>query len=127
MMEDFKTLKLLDKIQFLFTKMGIDYMVMRHILQIKLTMDERKVPTFFNQSANKKSEDQKYGFIKSLWIYVLIGLILIPLMGFGENFLFQMSITYAILIFIIISLSSLRPQFQEHSNRPHDSLKLSKN
>ena len=67
-MGDFKTLKLLDNIRFLFIKMGIDYTVMRKILQIKLTMDERKAPTFFNQSATKKSEEQKYGYIKSLWI-----------------------------------------------------------
>lgn len=102
-MGDFKTLKLLDNIRFLFIKMGIDYTVMRQILQIKLTMDERRAPTFFNQSATKKSEEQKYGYIKSLWIYVLIGLVLIPFMGFGENFLFQMSITYAILIFMIMT------------------------
>lgn len=102
-MGDFKTLKLLDNIRFLFIKMGVDYTVMRQILQIKLTMDERRAPTFFNQSATKKSEEQKYGYIKSLWIYVLIGLVLIPFMGFGENFLFQMSITYAILIFMIMT------------------------
>lgn len=86
-MTDFKTLQLLDKFRLLFVKMGIDYDVMRKILHIKLTMDERKVPTIFNQ--NKKKENQKYGYIKSLWIYVLFGLVLIPLMGFGENFLFN--------------------------------------
>ena len=78
-MEDFKTLQLLDKIQFLFKKIGVDYSVMRQILQVKLLMDERKTPTFYNQSA-KKDQDQKFGYIKSLWIYVLLGLILIPLM-----------------------------------------------
>ena len=101
-MDDFKILKLLDKMRFIFIKMGIDYAMMRQILHIKLTMDERRVPTLFSQSA-KKSEDQKYGYIKSLWIYALIGLTLIPFMGFGDNFLFQMSITYAILIFMIMT------------------------
>lgn len=101
-MEDFKTLKLLDNVQFIFRKLGIDYAVMRKILHIKLTMDERKVPTFFNQSANH-NEDKKYGYIKSLWIYVLLGLILIPIIGFGENFFFQMSLAYAIIIFMIMS------------------------
>ncbi len=101
-MEDFKILKLLDKIRFLYSRVGIDYALMRKILQVKLTMDERRVPTFYNQSARKK-EDQKYGYIKSLWIYVLISLIFIPFMGFGENYLFQMSITYAILIFMIMT------------------------
>lgn len=100
-MEDFKTLQLLDKLRFLFIKMGIDYEMMRKILHIKLTMDERRVPTLFNQSASKK--DKKYGYIKSLWIYALISLVLIPLIGFGENYLFQMSITYAIIIFMIMT------------------------
>lgn len=100
-MTDFKTLQLLDKFRIIFIKLGIDYDMMRKILQVKLTMDERKVPTIFNQ--NKKKEDQKYGYIKSLWIYVLFGLILIPLMSFGQNFLFQMSISYAMIIFLIMT------------------------
>jgi ABC-2 type transport system permease protein len=101
-MEDFKILRMLDKVQFLYSKMGIDYGLMRKILQVKLTMDERRAPTFYNQSARKK-EDEKYGYIKSLWIYVLISLVLIPFMGFGENYLFQMSITYAMIIFMIMT------------------------
>ncbi|WP_447402615.1 hypothetical protein ACE1MS_21495 [Lysinibacillus sp. fkY74-1] len=100
-MTDFKTLQLLDLFRWLFVKMGIDYDIMRKILHIKLTMDERKVPTLFNQ--NKKKDNQKYGYIKSLWIYVLFGLILIPLMGFGQNFLFQMSIAFAMIIFLIMT------------------------
>ncbi len=62
-MNDFKTLQLLDKFQFIFVKMGIDYDIMRKILHIKLTMDERKVPTLFNQAANKKKQDKK------IWLY----------------------------------------------------------
>ncbi|MEW9108331.1 MAG: hypothetical protein AB2374_03210 [Cytobacillus gottheilii] len=103
-MDDFKTLQLLDKFQVLFAKIGVDYTAMRKILQIKLTMDERRVPTFFNQDANKKGqEDKKYGYMKSLWIYVLIGLVLIPFMGFGDSYLFQLSIAYAIIIFMIMT------------------------
>ncbi|QDQ00898.1 hypothetical protein FOH38_10735 [Lysinibacillus fusiformis] len=102
-MKDFKTLQLLDKFHFIFVKMGIDYDIMRKILHIKLTMDERKVPTIFNQSTNKKKQEQKNGYIKSLWIYILFGLVLIPFMGFGHNYLFQMSIAYAMIIFLIMT------------------------
>ncbi|WP_332646600.1 hypothetical protein [Lysinibacillus sp. 54212] len=102
-MEDFKTLLLLDRVRFLFTKLGIDYETMRKILHIKLTMDERRIPTLFSQSATKKSEDKKYGYIKSLWIYVLISLVLIPFIILGENFLFQMSMSYAMIIFMIMT------------------------
>lgn len=100
-MNDFKTLQLLDKFRLVFVKMGIDYDIMRIILHIKLTMDERKVPTLFNQA--KKKQDQKYGYIKSLWIYTLFGLVLIPFIGFGHNYLFQMSIAYAMIIFLIMT------------------------
>ncbi len=100
-MNDFKTLQLLDKFRLIFVKMGIDYDIMRIILHIKLTMDERKVPTLFNQA--KKKQNQKYGYIKSLWIYTLFGLVLIPFIGFGHNYLFQMSIAYAMIIFLIMT------------------------
>ncbi len=53
-MDDFKTLRLLDKLRFLFIKMGIDYEMMRKILHIKLTMDERRVPTLFSQASTKR-------------------------------------------------------------------------
>ncbi|MFJ7666707.1 hypothetical protein ACIQXI_06345 [Lysinibacillus sp. NPDC097195] len=98
-MKDFKILQLLDQLTFIFRKLGIDYPIMRQILQIKLTMDERKVPTIFNQ--NKK--DQKNSYFKSLWIYALYGLVLIFFMGFGQNYLFQMSIAYGMIIFIIMT------------------------
>ncbi|WP_107841073.1 hypothetical protein [Metasolibacillus meyeri] len=101
-MTNFKILRLLDKMRFLFNKMGIDYQVMRLILQIKLTMDERKVPTLFNQSAKKK-ENAKYGYMKSLWIYTLMGLMLIPFISFGTQFLFQMSIAYSMILFVIMT------------------------
>jgi hypothetical protein len=98
-MKDFKILQLLDKLHFIFRKMGIDYQIMRQILHIKLTMDERKVPTIFNQ--NKK--DQKNNYIKSLWIYALYGLVLIPFIVFGQNYHFQMSIAFGMIIFIIMT------------------------
>ncbi|MFJ5766491.1 hypothetical protein ACIP9C_14150 [Lysinibacillus sp. NPDC093210] len=98
-MKDFKILQLLDKLHFIFQKMGIDYQIMRQILHIKLTMDERKVPTIFNQ--NKK--DQKNSYIKSLWIYALYGLVLIPFIVFGQNYHFQMSIAFGMIIFIIMT------------------------
>lgn len=44
-MKDFTILKLLDRFDFLFKKMGVDYPIMRRILQVQLTMDERRVPT----------------------------------------------------------------------------------
>ncbi|TYR72983.1 hypothetical protein FZC79_20595 [Rossellomorea vietnamensis] len=101
-MKDFPTLRFLDFFRWMFTKQGIDYKLLRKILQVKLTMDGRRVPTVFNQS-NKKQKDDNNRFIKSLWIYALYGLFLVPFMLMGDSYLFQMSITFGVLMFIIMT------------------------
>ncbi len=89
-MTDYTTLKILDKFESLFTKFQIDYKTMRHILMIKFTMDSRRVPTIFNDNRSQSRGNQ---FIKSLGIYALMGIILIPFL-IGEQYLFQMSLFF---------------------------------
>lgn len=55
-MTDYKVLKLLDHFKAFFLKIGIDYEVLRAILQVKLIMDQRKLPTIFSQSIQKKEK-----------------------------------------------------------------------
>ncbi|WHH59285.1 hypothetical protein [Petroclostridium sp. X23] len=103
-MKDFKVLKLLDRFKIIFEKFGADYHVMRTILQVKLTMDGRRVPTVFGNSSKKKDDPAKAhenSFMKSLWFYGFIGLTMIPLVVMGENYLFQMSFVFGILMFMI--------------------------
>ncbi|WP_071394134.1 hypothetical protein [Bacillus tuaregi] len=102
-MQDFRTLKLLDRFEKGFIRFGVDYPVMRRILQLKLTMDGRRVPTIFSQNANKKGKETSNQYIKSLWIYVLFGLFMIPFMLIGDNYLFQMSFTYGIFTFFVMT------------------------
>ncbi|MGE8203171.1 hypothetical protein ACQKP0_01210 [Heyndrickxia sp. NPDC080065] len=105
-MEDFRTLKVLDRFKSLFEKMGVNYLVMRKILQVKLMMDQRRVPTIFNQNARKKQGKETKdgnGFIKSLWVYVIIGLFTIPFIVFGNNYMFQMSIVFGITMFMVMT------------------------
>ncbi len=97
-MDDFRSLEMLDKFQSLFQKAKVDYPMMREILQMKLTLDTRRVPTIFNDS-NSDSGNQ---FLKSLGIYALMGLILIAFL-FGDQYIFQVSIMYAIIMFIIMT------------------------
>ncbi|SFL57088.1 hypothetical protein SAMN04487943_102266 [Gracilibacillus orientalis] len=97
-MDDFKSLKILDKLQPLFQKAHVDYPMMREILQLKLMMDTRRVPTIFNESKSNSGNQ----FLKSLGIYVLMGLILIAFL-FGDHYIFQMSIIFAIVMFIIMT------------------------
>ncbi|MFY3792280.1 hypothetical protein ACOQFO_11460 [Ureibacillus sp. MALMAid1270] len=100
-MEDFRTLKLLDRFERIFTRFGVDYKIMRKILQVKFTMDGRRVPTIFSQNSNQKEKSNQY--VKSLWIYVLFGLFMIPFILMGENYLFQMSLFYGIFTFFVMT------------------------
>ena len=81
-MKDLTILKFLDHFKGLFWKIGIDY-----------------------PQANQKKEkkEDKYAYIKSLWLYAFMGLILIPLMAFGDNYLFQMSVSFGIILFLIMT------------------------
>ena len=73
-MHEFRTLAILSKFKRLFVKAGIDYPAMETILRMKLTMDGRRTPTIFN--GQKKKEGNQ--FLKSLWIYGLYGLMVVP-------------------------------------------------
>ena len=106
-MKEFQTLKLLDRFKGGFEKLGIDYGVMRKIIQVKLTMDRRRVPTIYNQSYKKKKDaaesNEENHFIKALGLYALMGLLMVPLIVFGENYIFQMSIVFGILMFLVMT------------------------
>ncbi|WP_407269460.1 hypothetical protein [Radiobacillus sp. PE A8.2] len=100
-MTNFKSLMFLDLFKGLFLKLGIDYPVMRRILQVKLTMDSRRVPTIFNQPNAKKKEGNQ--FLKSLGIYALFGLFLVIFIVMGDNYIYQMSITFGVIMFIVMT------------------------
>src|SRR5690625_2102650 len=97
-MNEFRSLKVLDHVRSVFQKLHIDYDVMRNILQMKFTMDERRVPTIFSQSKESKGNQ----FLKSLGMYMLFSLIMIPCF-FGEEIMFQMSIIYGMTMFFLMT------------------------
>lgn len=101
-MKDNRFLKFLDLFKGLFTTMGVDYPVMRKILQVKMLLDSRRVATVISVSNNKQKEDNN-NFIKSLGMYLLLGLILIPFIIIGDNFLYQMNIIFGILMFMLMT------------------------
>lgn len=102
MMTDLPSLKVLDVIKPLFKLFGIDYDMMRRILQVKLTMDGRRLPTVFGGDKSDKRQ-QGNQFLKSLWIYVLYGVTLVPFIFLGDNYLFQVSIMFGITMFILMT------------------------
>jgi hypothetical protein len=99
-MTDFFVLKVLDKLRGGFTRIGVDYDVMRSILQVKLTMDGRRTPTVL--AGMQKKESKKEGSpLRVQWIYLLMGLMLIPLMMLTGNYMLQMSLIFGIVMFMI--------------------------
>ncbi|MBS4174934.1 hypothetical protein [Bacillus sp. FJAT-49736] len=106
-MGDIRTLKVIDKFSGVFQRFGVDYPAMRKILQVKLMMDQRRVPTIFTQQGQKKkkkaAENEGNGFLKSLWMYAFFGLFTIPFIVMGENYLFQMSIMFGFVMFIVMT------------------------
>lgn len=100
MQNDFRSLKLLDRVQLIFRKFKIDYPIMRKILEVKLTMDQRRVPTVFSGNAKKKGGNQ---FVKSLWIYALYGIMLIFFIFLGESYMFQLGTIFGVSMFILMT------------------------
>ncbi|MCZ0704323.1 putative membrane protein YqjE [Natronobacillus azotifigens] len=101
-MNDFITLKILDRFAGLFRLLSVDYRAMRLILSFKLTMDKRRVPTIM-QGDKQKENPMLSAFVKSLLLYAFYGLFLIPFLVIGDNYLFQMSIVFAIIMFILMT------------------------
>ena len=101
-MKEFRVLKFIDKFKFLFTKFGVDYKTMRRILQIKLIMDGRRVPTIINSQKNDEKEDENK-FFKSLIQYFLLGIVLAIIMMFKGNVMYQMTIYFGITMFMLIT------------------------
>ena len=101
-MKDNIFLKFLDLFKILFEKMRIDYPIMRKILQVKLLLDGRRTSTVLNNS-NKKVKEDGNNFIKGLGMYLLLGLVLIPFIIIGDNYLYQMNIIFGILMFMLMT------------------------
>ncbi|NME07734.1 hypothetical protein [Psychrobacillus sp. BL-248-WT-3] len=100
-MNDFASLRVLDRFRKIFLKFDIDYDIMRRILQLKLTMDSRRLPPIFNGSKEKKDGNQ---FTKSLWVYGLFGLLLLtPFLFLGNNFLFSLTIMFSSMFVILMT------------------------
>lgn len=107
-MKNYKSLLVLDRFRGLFEKAGVDYAVMRDILQVKLMMDARRVPSFMNKNSSRKSADRQEtkdsnNFLGSLWIYGIFGAFSTPFILLGENYIFQMSLLFGIFMFMTLT------------------------
>lgn len=109
-MKEFKFLQLLDRFEGLLAKLDIDYPVMRRILQTKLLMDGRRAPTIVGKSGRNRqgsngrdAEPDKNQFLGSLWLYMIFGGFTSLFILNGDNYIFQMSLVFGVLMFMIMT------------------------
>lgn len=102
-MQDFRVLKFVDRFANVFTRMGVDYKLMRRILQVKLTMDGRRVPTIFAQNMKQNDNETSNHYLDSLWIYFIFSILLALLVYSGNNYLYQMSLFYGSFAFFLMT------------------------
>lgn len=97
---NFKSLKILDRFRRLFEKMGIDYHILRKILEVKLTLDTRRVATISINDSKKKEGNE---FNKSLLSYGITGLILMVFLYAPMDLFVKMSLIFGIMMFMIMT------------------------
>lgn len=104
-MNEMKTLQVVDRFRVLFEKMGADYPAMRRILQVKLMMDARRVPTLVNKSKKQQQDEAEDGnqFLRSLWLYVIFGGLSSVFVLMGDHLLFQVSLLFGIIMFMVMT------------------------
>lgn len=101
-MNDFKFLKFLDKFQSVYRKFGVDYGTMRLILKVKLTMDERRVPTIMNDNRNEDKGKNK--FMKSLLFYGIMGLFIGMFTFLPINKMYVYTMVFSMFMFLILTV-----------------------
>ncbi|MCZ8519902.1 hypothetical protein [Paenibacillus caseinilyticus] len=102
-MDEFMTLRLLDRMKSVFERFGVDYPAMRLILKAKLTMDRRRVPGSLTNANRKEGSGEDNYFLKSLGLYALMGLVMVPFLFIGSSWMVQMSIVFSLLLFLLTS------------------------
>lgn len=95
------SLKTLDKIRFLYEKLGIDYDTLRLIVSTKLTMDSRKVSNLLGSSQDDESSNQ---YKKMQIIYAIIGFFIMFIIVGGKNPFISMSIYFSMFMFFMVTI-----------------------
>ncbi|MHB1627222.1 MAG: hypothetical protein ACYCVB_02420 [Bacilli bacterium] len=105
-MKEFIALKAMDRLRSVFETLGCDYPAMRQIVQVKLTMDRRRVPTILQGTARRKNRpesEDKNSFAPSLLLYAFMGLLTAPLVLMKQNYMFSMGVTFGVLMFLVMT------------------------
>lgn len=102
-MKEFLLLKLLDNFEGAFTKSGVEYNILRDIIQLKLTMDSRRVTNSALTSFNSKKRNSIMGNRKrrNKSTMLILGYLLV---GFFISFLFATPVNLNVMVSLITAL-----------------------
>ncbi|MDO7205471.1 hypothetical protein Q5M85_16500 [Paraclostridium bifermentans] len=99
-MQNFISLKILDKFRFLYEKLGVDYDDMRLILSTKLTIDSRKTSNLLNNNQYQESSNQ-YKIMQI--VYAIIGLCMMIIIINSQNIFTAMALYFSMFMFFMIT------------------------
>lgn len=94
-----KSLIIVDRLRGLYEKLGVDYEMMRLILETKLIMDKRRAPTITMNNKNNDEKDNKFGM--ALGLYALIGAFMSMLIVLKYNIMLQMALYFGAFMFLM--------------------------
>ncbi len=95
-------LKFIDLFKPLYKKLGVNYEMMRLILQHKLIMDSRRtLKTMNGETEDNKNKNQ---FKRSLIVYFIIGLFATPIMFVGNSNTLSAGMYYSFFMIMILSI-----------------------
>jgi len=103
-MKDFTVLKILDKFKALYIKFGVNYKIMRLILQIKLTMDGRRVSSVMKNNKKTDEDSDKNNYLYLLMTNAFMSIFIGLIMMMGMSSLQATNIVIGINLFMMISI-----------------------
>ncbi len=99
-MKEFFILKVLDLFKSIYENFGVNYKVMRLIVQSKLVMDGRRT----NNNINVEEGKDKNYFLTSLLIYGMIGLFSAPIIIMNVDPVIKMSLYFGFFMIMVLSV-----------------------
>ncbi|MCX0404553.1 ABC transporter permease, partial [Clostridium perfringens] len=94
-----KSLAVVHRLRGVYEKLGVDYEMMRLILETKLTMDRRREHTI--NMNNKSSDEKDNSFGKALILYGAMGAFMSMLIIVKQNIMLQMAVYFGFFMFVI--------------------------
>ncbi|TPE20690.1 ABC transporter permease [Clostridium perfringens] len=94
-----KSLAVVHRLRGFYEKLGVDYEMMRLILETKLTMDKRREPTINMNNKNSDEKDNNFG--KALILYGVMGALMSMTIIIKYNIMLQMAVYFGFFMFVI--------------------------